>query len=77
MTSNGRRESSGLLGAIAGLRPLISPSVRRADFLAFDDDGATFVAWLPTKLAEGGRSNASRNSAHTGAWSLASSSPRM
>ena len=50
--SNGGREGLGSLTARVWL--LTSPFVRRADFLAFDDDGAAVVASLPTRLAENG-----------------------
>src|ERR1700722_15201556 len=78
MTSNGRREGSGLLGPTARVCRPISPQVRRADFL---DVGEALVgivpAWPPPRLADVGRLSASRSSAHTGAWSLASCNPRM
>jgi hypothetical protein len=72
MTSNGRCEGLGLLGLTARICRLISPPIPRTDFLAFDEAVvAVAVAWPPTRLAEEGWSDASRSSAHTGAWSLA------
>jgi hypothetical protein len=56
MTSNGRRGSSALRGPAVWIWRLIPPSVRGADFLAFDDAVAAVVAGrTPTLLAEEGR----------------------
>jgi hypothetical protein len=55
MTSNGRRESSALRGPTVWVWRLISPSVRRPDFLAFGEAVAAVVAErTPTLLAEDG-----------------------
>src|ERR1700722_9798778 len=69
MTSNGRREDSGLPTSRAWF--LTPRPVRWADFLAFDEAvAAVAVALSPTRFAEEGWSDASRSSTHTGAWSL-------